>query len=145
MEEVFEEDQAPILGAGNTQLSEDDNVLVQGISGDGCDPSNTATTCAVGFFGYAYFSENSDRLSVLNVEGVEPTIESVNANTYPLARPLYMYSTASIIQEKPQVGQFLSYILEFVNEEIGEVGYFPAPDAVLRAAASELAAALGGR
>ena len=143
VEEVFDEDEGPILGAGNTQLSEDDNVLVQGISGDGCDPSNTATTCAVGFFGYAYFSENSDRLGVVNVEGVEPTVESVNANTYPLARPLFMYSTASIIQEKPQVGQFLSFILEFVNEEIGEVGYFPAPDAVLHAAANELAAALG--
>ena len=142
VEEVFDEDQGPILGAGNTQLSEDDNVLVQGISGDGCDPSNASTTCAVGFFGYAYFSENSDRLSVLDIEGVEPTTESVNANTYPLARPLFMYSTASIIAEKPQVGAFLSFVLQFVNEEISEVGYFPAPDAVLQSAADELHAAL---
>ena len=142
VEEVFDKDQAPILAAGNTQLSEDDNVLVQGISGDGCDPSNGATTCAVGFFGYAYYSENSDRLSVLNIEGVEPTTEAVNANTYPLARPLFMYSTASIIAEKPQVGAFLSFVLQFVNEEIGEVGYFPAPDEVLNSAAAELQAAL---
>ena len=142
VEEVFDEDEGPILSAGNTQLSEDDNVLVQGISGDGCDPSNASTTCAVGFFGYAYFSENSDRLSVLDIEGVEPTTESVNANTYPLARPLFMYSTASIIAEKPQVGAFLSFVLQFVNEEISEVGYFPAPDAVLQSAADELHAAL---
>ncbi|MCY4368148.1 MAG: PstS family phosphate ABC transporter substrate-binding protein [bacterium] len=142
VEEVFDEDEGPILAAGNTQLSEDDNVLVQGISGDGCDPSNASTTCAVGFFGYAYFSENSDRLSVLDIEGVEPTTESVNANTYPLARPLFMYSTASIIAEKPQVGAFLSFVLQFVNEEISEVGYFPAPDAVLQSAADELHAAL---
>ena len=142
VEEVFDEDEGPILGAGNTQLSEDDNVLVQGISGDGCDPSNASTTCAVGFFGYAYYSENSDRLSVLDIEGVEPTVDSVNANTYPLARPLFMYSTASIIAEKPQVGAFLSFVLQFVNEEIGEVGYFPAPDAVLQSAANELHAAL---
>ena len=142
VEEVFDEDEGPILGAGNTQLSEDDNVLVQGISGDGCDPSNASTTCAVGFFGYAYYSENSDRLSVLDIEGVEPTVDSVNANTYPLARPLFMYSTASIIAEKAQVGAFLSFVLQFVNEEIGEVGYFPAPDAVLQAAADELGAAL---
>ena len=144
VEEVFDEDEGLILAAGNTQLSEDDNVLVQGISGDGCDPSNTSTTCAVGFFGYAYYSENSGRLMVLNVEGVEPTIESVNANTYPLARPLFMYSTASIIREKPQVGQFLSFVLQFVNDEIGEVGYFPTPDAVLAGAAAELHAALTG-
>ncbi len=142
VEEVFDEDEGPILTAGNTQLSEDDNVLVQGVSGDGCDPSNASTTCAVGFFGYAFFAENSDRLSVLDIEGVEPTTESVNANTYPLARPLFMYSTASIIAEKPQVGAFLSFVLQFVNEEISEVGYFPAPDAVLQAAADELAAAL---
>ncbi len=142
VEEVFHEDEGPILAAGNTQLSEDDNVLVQGISGDGCDPSNAATTCAVGFFGYAYYAENSDRLSVMDVEGVEPTTESVNANTYPLARPLFMYSTASIIAEKPQVGAFLNFVLQFVNEEIGEVGYFPAPDSVLDSAAAELNAAL---
>ena len=144
VEEVFDEDQGPILAAGNTQLSEDDNVLVQGISGDGCDPSDAGTTCAVGFFGYAYYAENSDLLSVLNIEGVEPTSESVNANTYPLARPLFMYSTASIIREKPQVGQFLSFVLQFVNEEVAEVGYFPAPDAVLQSAADELSAAFTG-
>ena len=144
VEEVFDEDQGPILAAGNTQLSEDDNVLVQGISGDGCDPSDAGTTCAVGFFGYAYYAENSDLLSVLNIEGVEPTSESVNANTYPLARPLFMYSTASIIGEKPQVGQFLSFVLQFVNEEVAEVGYFPAPDAVLQSAADELSAAFTG-
>ena len=144
VEEVFDEEERPILAAGNTQLSEDDNVLVQGISGDGCDPSNSSTTCAVGFLGYAYFAENSDRLGVLNIEGVEPTTDSVNANTYPLARPLFMYSTASIIAEKPQVGRFLSFVLQFVNEEISEVGYFPAPDAVLQAVAHELGSALGG-
>ena len=142
VEAVFDEDQGPILVAGNTQLSEDDNVLVQGISGDGCDPSNAATTCAVGFFGYAYYSENSDRLSVLHIEGVEPNTDSVNENTYPLARPLFMYSTASIIAEKPQVGAFLNFVLQFVNEELGEVGYFPAPDSVLNSAAAELHAAL---
>ena len=143
VEEVFDEDEGPILAAGNTQLSEDDNVLVQGISGDGCDPSDASTTCAVGFFGYAYYSENSGRLSVLNIEGIEPTAESVNADTYPLARPLFMYSTASIIRERPQAGQFLSFVLQFVNEEIVDAGYFPAPDAVLAAAASELKTALG--
>ncbi len=144
VEEIFDEDEGPILAAGNTQLSEDDNVLVQGISGDGCNPSDASTTCAVGFFGYAYYAENRDLLSVLSIEGVEPTAESVNANTYPLARPLFMYSTASIIAEKPQVGAFLSFVLQFVNEEIGEVGYFPAPDAVLQSAADELKAAAGG-
>lgn len=141
VEEIFDEDEAPILGS-DPQLSEDDNVLVQGIAGDGCDPADQSTTCAVGFFGYAYYAENTDVLSVLNIEGVEPNTDTVNANEYPLARPLFMYSTASIIQEKPQVGQFLSFVLQYVNEEIDEVGYFPAPIDVLQGAADELAAAM---
>ena len=142
VEEVFDEEESPILAA-DPQLSEDDNVLVQGISGDGCDPGDQATTCAVGFFGYSYFAENADSLRVLNIEGIEPNSETVNANEYPLARPLFMYSTASIIEERPQVGEFLSFVLQYVNEEIGEVGYFPAPTEVLQEAADELASAIG--
>ena len=51
VEEVFDEDEGPILPAANTQLSEDDNVLVQGIAG---------SPYAIGFFGYAYYEENAD-------------------------------------------------------------------------------------
>jgi phosphate transport system substrate-binding protein len=144
VEEVFDEDEGPILAAGETQKSEDDNVLVQGITADGCDPADVSTTCAVGFFGYAYYAENSDQLNVLAVEGVEATADAVDAGEYPLARPLYMYTTASIIAEKPQVGAFLNFVLTYVNEEIIEVGYFPAPSADLEAAKTALAEALAG-
>ncbi len=143
VEEIFDEDEGPILAAGNTQLSEDDNVLVQGIAGDGCDPDDPSTTCAVGFFGFAFFAENDDRLTVLDIDGIEPNADTVNTDEYPLSRPLYMYSTASIIGEKPQVGAFLSFLLQHVNEEIGRVGYFPAPDEVLQQAADRLRAAAG--
>lgn len=144
VEEVFDEDQAPILAAVDTQKSEDDNVLVQGITADGCDPSDASTTCAVGFFGYAYYAENSDQLNVMAVDGVEATADAVDAGDYPLSRPLYMYTTAGIIAEKPQVGAFLNFVLTYVNEEIIEVGYFPAPSADLEAAKAALAAALEG-
>ncbi len=134
VEEVFDEDEAPMLAAGNTQLSEDDNVLVQGIEGDGCDPSNPSTTCAIGFFGFAYYSENSDQLRVLAVEGVEPSQTNVDAGTYPLARPLFIYSTSDIMKDKPQVADFINFYLTYVNEEIIDVGYFPAPQDALDAA-----------
>ena len=62
VEEVFDEEQEPILSASNLELSEDDNVLVQGILG---------SPYAVGFFGYAYYSENADTLHILAVDGVE--------------------------------------------------------------------------
>ena len=61
VEEVFDEDEEPILSV-NPQLSEDDNVLVQGITG---------SPYAIGFFGYAYYLENADSLNILNINGVD--------------------------------------------------------------------------
>ncbi|HCB49007.1 MAG TPA: phosphate-binding protein, partial [Chloroflexi bacterium] len=50
---------------------------------------------------------------------------------YPLARPLFIYSTADIMAEKPQVADFINFYLTHVNEEVEDVGYFPAsPDAL---------------
>jgi len=100
-------------------------VLVQGVLG---------SPYAVGFFGYAYYQENADALRVLSVEGVEATGETVDAFTYPLARPLFLYSTAAIMQEKPQVADFIAYYLTYVNEEIEDVGYFPANTEALNGA-----------
>ncbi len=117
VEAVFDQDEEPILSASNTQLSEDDNVLVQGVLG---------SPYAIGFFGYAYYQENADALHILSIEGVEANLETVDAFTYPLARPLFIYSTAAIMQEKPQVAAFINYYLTHVNEEILDVGYFPA-------------------
>jgi len=138
VEEVFDEDEAPILAASNTQLSEDDNVLVQGIQG---------SPYAVGFFGYAYFQENADTLTALNVNGVTPSAESVEASgddAYPLARPLFIYSTANIMTEKPQVQDFVNYFLSDVNSVVTEVGYFPASaDTLFNARVSALAGQLG--
>jgi phosphate transport system substrate-binding protein len=124
VEEIFDEDEGPILAPNGEepQLSEDDNVLVTGILG---------SPYAVGFFGYAYYAENQDTLKVLSIEGVEPTLASVDSNEYPLARPLFMYSDAGIMQAKPQVAAFLNFVLTYVNEEIEDVGYFPASDAAL--------------
>ena len=125
VEEVFEKEQEPILGASNLQLSEDDNVLVQGITG---------SPYAIGYFGYAYFQENESVLKALAVEGVEPTAESAEDGSYALARPLYIYSDATIIAEKPQVGAFINFYLTNVNDEIIDVGYFPASDTALEMA-----------
>jgi ABC-type phosphate transport system substrate-binding protein len=57
---------------------------------------------------------------------VAPSAETVNKGTYPLARPLFLYSTVKIMREKPQVAAFLAFYLTYVNQEIRSVGYFPA-------------------
>jgi phosphate transport system substrate-binding protein len=143
VEEIFDDEKDPILNANNLQQSEDDNVLVQGITGDTCDPADPSTACAVGFFGYAYYSENSGQLNVMSVEGVEASQSSVDAGEYPLARPLFIYSTAGIMSEKPQVADFINFFLTYVNEEVIEVGYFPASTADLDAAKQAWLDAMG--
>jgi phosphate transport system substrate-binding protein len=122
VEEVFDENEEPILAASNNNLSEDDNVLVQGIQG---------SPYAVGFFGYAYYSENTDVLKILNIEGIEASAASVDSGDYPLARPLFIYSDAEIMQAKPQVAGYINFFLTYVNEEVTDVGYFPASDEAL--------------
>ncbi|MCB0090003.1 MAG: PstS family phosphate ABC transporter substrate-binding protein [Caldilineaceae bacterium] len=134
VEAVFDQDEEPILAAPNTQLSEDDNVLVQGVEG---------SPYAIGFFGYAYYEENADRLNILSIEGIEANFDTVEAAEYPLARPLFMYSDASILQDKPQVAAYINFFLTFVNEEIETVGYFPASDEALNGAKEALLAGMG--
>jgi phosphate transport system substrate-binding protein len=134
VEEIFEGDEAPLLAAANLQLSEDDNVLVQGVEG---------SPYAIGYFGYAYYQENADRLNILSVEGVTPSAETVDSGDYPLARPLFIYSDATIMQAKPQVAAFVYFYLTRVNEVIDEVGYFPATQDVLDAGVQAWMDALG--
>ncbi|MBN2618121.1 MAG: PstS family phosphate ABC transporter substrate-binding protein [Spirochaetales bacterium] len=122
VEEVFKKDSAPLLGAANVQMSEDDNVLVQGIE---------ESPYGIGFFGYAYYVENKDALNILSIEGVEATKATVDAAEYPLARPLFIYSDATIMKNKPQVAAFIAYYLAHVNDEITRVGYFPANESEL--------------
>ena len=122
VEEIFEENEEPILSASNTQLSEDDNVLVQGVLG---------SPYAIGFFGYAYYFENAGQLNILSIEGVEASAETVDSGDYPLARPLFIYSDAGIMQQKPQVAAFINFYITNVDEEVRAVGYFPAnPEAI---------------
>ncbi|MBC7877300.1 MAG: PstS family phosphate ABC transporter substrate-binding protein [Anaerolineales bacterium] len=111
-----------ILGLPGAQFSEDDNVLVQGVEG---------SPYAIGYFGFAYFSENSGALKAVAVDGVEPNQGTVDDGTYPIARPLFIYSDASILAEKPQVAAYIYFYLNNVNNEILDVGYFPAPAADL--------------
>ena len=67
----------------------------------------------------------------LAINGVAPTAETVDQNKYPLARPLFIYTTAQIMKDKPQVASLVNFFLTNVNEEIGKVGYFPAKPAAL--------------
>lgn len=89
------------------ESSEDDNVLVQGISG---------TKGAVGFFGYSYYEENADKLKALEIDGgegcVAPSAETAQDGSYtPLARPLFIYANNKSYTEEPAVKAYVDYYI----------------------------------
>jgi len=122
---VLAYEEARMLGASNTVSSEDDRALLEGIAGD---------ANAVGFFGYAYYQANADRLKTLAVDGVEPTAETAASGEYPLSRPLFLYTAPATMEENPQVAAFVNYYLTHVDEVIEDVGYFPGDAAALEEA-----------
>ena len=124
---------AALQNADNLQLSEDDNVLVQGVEG---------SPYAIAYFGFAYYQENQGALRAISINDVEPTAETAESGDYPLSRPLFLYSDANILKEKPQVASFLWFFLNNVNNEIADVGYFPVSDAKLQEAKDAWSAAV---
>jgi phosphate transport system substrate-binding protein len=136
VEHFYKKDRAPILNAKNLQLSEDDNVLVRGVSDD---------IYAIGYFGFAYYEENKAKLTVLSIDGVVANAANVDNGSYPLARPVFIYSDAKIMNDKPQVAAFIAYYLTYVNEALKEVGYFPAPKAEQKKAKQAWLDAVKGR
>lgn len=113
--------------------SEDDNVLVQGIAGD---------KDALGFFGFAYYEENKDKLKLVKVDSgkgaVEPTFDSIKDGSYaPFSRPLYLYVNNEALA-RTEVKAFLQFYLENAKDFIPEVGYVALPDEDYTTALSQL-------
>ncbi|MDB9376594.1 PstS family phosphate ABC transporter substrate-binding protein, partial [Nodularia sphaerocarpa] len=88
---------------GDFTASEDDNVLVQGVSSD---------KNALGYFGYAYYAENNKKLKAVSVNGVSPSEATVKNGTYnPLSRPIFIYVSSKAI-DKPEVKQFVDFYMK---------------------------------
>jgi phosphate transport system substrate-binding protein len=105
--------------------SEDDNVIVQGVTGD---------RYALGYFGYAYYAENRDRLKVLGVDAgegpVSPSPETIRSGAYhPLSRPLFIYVNKASLQ-RAEVAEFLDYYVQHSAQVAVEVGYVAVDDAI---------------
>jgi len=110
---------------GDFTASEDDNVLVQGVSQD---------VGALGYFGYAYYEENKDKIKAVPIvakEGeqpVSPSMQTVMDGTYqPLSRPVFIYVKAESAKNKPAVKAFVDYYLANAPELVAEVKYIPLP------------------
>ena len=99
------------------QASEDDNILVQGVTGD---------RGALGYFGYAYYIENQERLKLVGVDGgagcVLPSDATIEDSTYPLARPIFIYVKRAAL-ERPAVREFVRFYMENAAELVPTTGY----------------------
>lgn len=111
---------------GDYTASEDDNVLVQGVSRD---------INALGYFGYAYYAENQARLKGLPIvnpktgKAVEPSAANVEDASYqPLSRPIFVYVKAKSL-DKPEVKEFVDFYMKNAEKLVREVKYVPLPKA----------------
>ena len=116
---------------GDFTSSEDDNVLVKGVSTD---------KNALGFFGYAYFEANKDKLAAVPIDDekpdngagpIAPTPTTIADATYqPLARPIFIYVSKKAA-ERPEVAAFIDFYLGHEAGLVQEVGYVPLPQKVM--------------
>lgn len=112
---------------GDYTASEDDNVLVQGVSTD---------VNALGFFGYAYYEENKDKLKAIPVDDQDdsngkgpilPSLETIKDGTYaPLSRPLFLYINSEAVKKR-QVREFMDFYFENAGQLSLEVGFISLP------------------
>lgn len=115
---------------GDFVSSEDDNVLVQGISSD---------AASLGFFGFAYYQANKDKLKLVPISAdadgslqtaVSPSVETINNGSYkPLSRPLFIYVSTKAAEDSA-VDAFVKFYLDPANAIalVNDVGYVPLPE-----------------
>jgi len=124
----------------DVQASSDDNILINGVAGD---------TDGLGYFGYAYYAANRDKLRAVPVQAgpdakpVGPTPATILDKSYtPLSRPLYIYVKNSSMR-RPEVAAFLKYYIENVGTLAEKAGYV-APTAEDQAANRKALGPAGG-
>ena len=109
------------LSRADYTASEDDNVLVQGISGD---------RNALGYFGYAYYSQNTDKLKLVEVDKgsgcVAPSLSNIADGSYaPLSRPLFIYVNKERVLQRAELRAFVEFYMESAAQLTEEIGYVP--------------------
>lgn len=107
------------LSRNTYTASEDDNVLVRGISGD---------VNSLGYFGYEYYIMNQAKLKAVPIkkagEAITPSVESINSGKYPLSRPLYIYVAKAALKD-PTIKNFTDFYLKHAGDIARQVGCIP--------------------
>jgi phosphate transport system substrate-binding protein len=120
------------------QASEDDNVIVEGVTGD---------RGALGYFGFSYYEQNQDAVKAVAIDNgsgcVAPSVQTAQDGTYaPLSRPLFVYAKASSL-ERSDVAEFLTYMIDNGTEIAEQADFVPLTSEQLADAKAKLDTALG--
>ncbi|WP_265109009.1 PstS family phosphate ABC transporter substrate-binding protein [Halosolutus halophilus] len=133
-----------VNGGGHTteyEGTEDDNTIIQGLEN---------SQYGIGYFGYAYYSENEDRVKAIDIKKSEgddcgsPSLQAASEGTYPMSRPLFIYPSEEALQRE-EVYEFINYYLENSNADwiADEVGYVPSNQDMVDENTSKLEDAAG--
>jgi ABC-type phosphate transport system substrate-binding protein len=98
--------------------SPEDNAIVSGVTGaDG----------TLGWVGYAFYEESADDLRAVSVDGgdgcVEPSVDTIRDESYPLTRPLYIYVSTANLADKPELAAFVDLFLNDGYTAVEDAGY----------------------
>jgi phosphate transport system substrate-binding protein len=104
--EVIVGNEEEVSRQSDVEMSEDDNVLVQGVSGD---------ENALGYFGFSYYENNLDTLRALAVDGVKPSEDTIRTGEYLLSRPLFIYVNTDALKNNKAVKPFVDFYLSEQN------------------------------
>jgi phosphate transport system substrate-binding protein len=127
------------LSRNDYVASEDDNVLVTGVTKD---------KNAMAYFGYAYFEENRNSMKALSIAkdktAVAPSPQSIEDGSYPLARPLVIYVNTKAAQQRPELKAFVTFMLKNAATLSKEVGYVPLKESIYADTLKKFEAATAG-
>ncbi len=102
--------------------SEDDNVLVQGVSGD---------LDSLGYFGFSYYTENSNKIHAVSIDDgkgpVAATYETISNGSYsPLSRKVYIY-VSKAAAKREEIKEFVKFYIQNASTLAKEVGQVALP------------------
>ncbi|MDH3326487.1 MAG: substrate-binding domain-containing protein [Gammaproteobacteria bacterium] len=102
---------------------ENDNLIVKKLSKD---------TAALGIFGYSFLTENSDTISGVTIEGIQPTAKNIATKQYPISRSLFFYIKNDHTKDVPAIKEYIEMFLnvDLIGEDglLAEIGLIPLTD-----------------
>ncbi|WP_121822504.1 PstS family phosphate ABC transporter substrate-binding protein [Halostella salina] len=121
------------------EATENDNRIVQGVEGD---------EYAMGYFGYSYYAENQDRVKAVSIDAgsgcTEPSLDNAKDDSYPMARPLFIYVAEGALQEEAVVRFLEFYFEQAAGDIVRNIGYVPSSDEMRETNLSKLDEHAGG-